>query len=72
MKFTKSSHPATVDLATAGSPAQIEVKLRMPKGTPLLRVTANARPARLEGPHSDTVVIATEKAKHFEVVGAWS
>ena len=69
---TKKSVVATVELAAAGSPAQIEVKLRMPKGTPLQKVTANGRPATLEGPHGDTVVIATEKAKHFEVVGEWS
>jgi hypothetical protein len=63
---------ATVELAAAGSPAQIEIKLRLPKGAPLQKVTANGRPATLEGPHGDTVVIATEKTKHFEVVGEWS
>jgi hypothetical protein len=69
---TKKSVIATVELAAAGSPAQIEIKLRLPKGAPLQKVTANGRPATLKGQHGDTVVIATEKTNHFEVVGEWS
>jgi hypothetical protein len=61
---------ATVDLARAGSPAEIQVKLRMPKQTPVRTVTVNGRPATLGGPHNDTVIIATGAEKHFEIIGS--
>lgn len=61
---------ATVDLARAGSPREIQVKLRMPKQTPVRTVTVNSRPATLGGPHNDTVIIATGAEKHFEIIGS--
>ena len=61
---------ATVELARAGSPKEIHVKLRMPKQTPVRTVTVNGRPATLGGPHNDTVIIATGAEKRFEVVGS--
>jgi hypothetical protein len=60
---------ATVELARAGSPKEIHVKLRMPKQTPIRTVTVNGRPAKLSGPHSDTVIISTGAEKRFEVIG---
>ncbi len=61
---------ATVELARAGSPREIQVKLRMPKQTPVRTVTVNGRPATLGGPHNDTVIIATGAEKHFEIIGS--
>jgi hypothetical protein len=60
---------ATVELAHAGSPREIHVKLRVPKQTPLRSVTVNGAPAKITGANNDTVVIATGALKHFEVVG---
>jgi hypothetical protein len=61
---------ATVELARAGSPKEIHVKLRMPKQSPVRTVTVNGRPATLAGPHNDTVIIATGNERRFEVVGS--
>lgn len=63
---------AKVELARAGAPKEIHVKLPVPKQTPLRRVTANGQAAELAGRHGDTVVIATGGERHFEVVGQWS
>ena len=71
-KPVEKSVIAMVELASAGSPAEIEVKMRVPKETPLRRVTVNGHQAKLTGAHGDAVVIATGKEKHFEVVGSWS
>ena len=60
---------ATVELARPGAPKEIQVKLRVPKQTPLQSVTVNGHPAKIEGKHNDTVVIATGSQKHFEVIG---
>ncbi len=68
----KKSVTATVELAAAASPKEIQVKLRMPKATPLTQVTVNGKPAKLGGEHGDAVIIATGGQKHFEVVGQWS
>jgi hypothetical protein len=61
---------ATVELARAGTPKEIHVKLRMPKQTPVRTLTVNGRPATLGGAHNDTVIIATGAEKRFEVVGS--
>jgi hypothetical protein len=63
---------ATVELARAGAPKEVQVKLRVPKQTPLRSVTVNGRPAQLSGTHGDTVVIATANQKQVEVVGHWA
>jgi len=68
-KPASKSVVATVELAHAGAPKEIHVKLRVPKNSPLRSVTVNGRPAQLAGKHNDTVVIATGAEKHFEVVG---
>jgi hypothetical protein len=59
-----------VELARAGTPKEIHVKLRMPKQTPVRAVTVNGRPATLGGAHGDTVIIATGAERRFEVVGS--
>jgi hypothetical protein len=61
---------ATVELARAGAPKEIYVRLRMPRQSPVRTVTVNGRPAVLSGPHNDTVVINTGTGRHFEVTGS--
>jgi hypothetical protein len=63
---------ATVELARAGAPQEIHVKLRVSKQMPLRSVTVNGRQAQLSGKHSDTVVILTGAEKHFEIAGQLS
>jgi hypothetical protein len=41
----------------------------MPTSRPILNVTVNGKPAKLEGPHNDTVIIAHGGERKFEVVG---
>lgn len=60
---------ATVELARAGAPKEIHVKLRVPAANPIQSVTVNGRPAKLSGPRGDTVIIATGNEKRFEVTG---
>jgi hypothetical protein len=60
---------ANVTLARAGSPAEIQVKLRSGREAPLRRATVNGRPAALEGAHADTVVIHTRGEQRFAVIG---
>jgi hypothetical protein len=60
---------AKVQLAQAGEPKEIQVKLRMPLQNPLKSVVINGRPAQLAGPHNDTVIVQTGSEKTFEVVG---
>lgn len=75
MSLNLVSHPATksvvatVELARRGAPKEIQVKLRVPKQTPLRSVTVNGRAAEISGEHKDMVVISTGTQKHFEVVG---
>jgi hypothetical protein len=60
---------ATVELARPGSPKEIHVKLRLPKGSPLRTVTVNGQPATIGRVQNDTVIISTGKELRFEVVG---
>jgi hypothetical protein len=60
---------ARVTLATAGSPREIQVKLRTPKSSAVRRVTVNGRAATIAGPHNDTVMIQTGSDREFEVIG---
>ena len=55
---------ATVNLARAGSPSEIHVKLRGAAGA----VQVNGRAAALSGAHNDTVVIRTGNESRFEVI----
>ncbi len=63
---------AKVELARPGSPKEIQVKLRVPKQTPIRSVTVNGRSATLAGPHSDTLIIATGTERAFEVAGEYA
>jgi hypothetical protein len=63
---------ATVELARAGAPKELHVKLRMPLANALKTATVNGNPATLGGVHGDTVIVQTGSEKRFEVVGQYS
>jgi hypothetical protein len=63
---------ATVQLARAGAPQQVHLKLRLPADTKLQSASVNGTPAKLGGPHGDVVMIDTGNAMHFDVVGKCS
>lgn len=57
-----------VELAQAGSPSELQVKLRLPSKYSLKAATVNGRPAAFSGLHGDTVVFQTRNEKSFDVV----
>ena len=63
---------ATVELARAGAPKELHVKLRMPSANAVKSATVNGRAAALGGVHNDTVIVPTGNEKHFEVIGTYS
>ena len=63
---------AVVELAEAGSPKEVHVKLRLPKNQVLRTVTINGNPASFGGAHNDTVIIPAGKDQHFTVVAEFS
>ncbi|MDR3703467.1 MAG: hypothetical protein P4L56_27710 [Candidatus Sulfopaludibacter sp.] len=63
---------ATVELARAGAPRELHVKLRMPPANAVKSATVNGRAAVIGGAHNDTVIVPTGNEKHFEVVGTYS
>jgi hypothetical protein len=69
MKAAANKVTANVELAQAGSPKEIQVKLRLPDQAKLSRVTVNGKSAELGGRHNDTVIIRTGNEKQFEVTG---
>jgi hypothetical protein len=58
---------ATVELARAGSPQELEVKFRLPKPFALRRVTVNGEAAKVGGIHSDTAIFKTGTSRHFDL-----
>jgi hypothetical protein len=62
----------SVALAHPGSPKEVHLKLRLPAQNKLLHVAINGRPANLQGPGNDTVIIQTRNESRFEVVGEFS
>jgi hypothetical protein len=63
---------ATVELASAGAPRELHVKLRMPLANAVKTATVNGKPATIGGVHNDAVIVQTGNEKHFEVVGLYS
>jgi hypothetical protein len=63
---------ATVELASAGSPKELHVKLRMPLANAVKTATVNGKPATIGGVHNDTVIVQTGTEKHFEIVGQYT
>jgi len=66
VSFRLKGSTATVELARAGSPKELHVKLRHRQ--PIKTVTVNGRPATLRG---DTAVFPSGSEKHFEIVGGF-
>ena len=62
---------ATVDLARAGSPKEIQVKLRLPKDKALQTVKVNGDAAVIAGTNKDTAIIPTRNRKRFEIVAEY-
>jgi hypothetical protein len=62
---------ASVELARAGAPKELHVKLRMPLNSAVKTATVNGKPATIGGVHNDTVIIRTENARRFEVIGLY-
>jgi len=58
-----------VEFAGAKVPLEVNFKLRLPVESKLRNVVVNGRPAKLGGPHGDTVIITTGGEKKFEIVG---
>jgi hypothetical protein len=75
VSFTLQTKPETgtitgeVEFAGTKPPAELNFKLRLPLESKLRSVTVNGRPAKLGGPHGDTVIITTGGEKKFEIVG---
>lgn len=63
---------ATVELARAGAPKELQVKFRLPAANALQKVTVNGRAAKLGGAHNDTAIFATGAEKRFDVVAEFS
>ncbi len=68
-KSDNKSVVANVELTGATSPKELHFKLRLPSRMVLQQVTVNGKAAALGGLHRDTVVIATENRKQFEIIG---
>jgi hypothetical protein len=58
-----------VELSGATVPREVYVKLRLPERMPLRSVTVNGKPTNLGAMHKDTVIIATNGQRKFEVAG---
>jgi hypothetical protein len=63
---------AKIDLDRAGSPKEIQVKLRLPRRNSLRSAMVNGRPAVIGSRHKDCVIIRTATEKHFQVVAEFS
>jgi len=68
-KNDNKSVVANVDLTGATLPSELHFKVRLPSRMALQHVTVNGKSAALAGLHRDTVVIATENKKQFEIIG---
>jgi hypothetical protein len=63
---------ATVELARAGAPKELHVKLRMPLANAVKTATVNGKRATIGGVHNDSVIVRTGSERRFEVVGQYS
>jgi hypothetical protein len=71
-KPQSKSVAATVELARAGAPKELHVKMRMPVANAVKTAKLNGKPATIGGVHNDTVIVHTGNEKHFEVIGQYS
>ena len=58
---------ARVKLARVASPAEVQVKFRVPGEFSLTSPSVNGKQASLSGMHGDTVAVQTGNAKNFEI-----
>jgi hypothetical protein len=68
---TTNSIVVSLELARPRAAKEVQIKLRLPKQSPLRSVTVNGRAVAMAGGHHDTVVVATAGEKNFEVIGQW-
>ena len=67
----KKTVTARVTLSKAASPAEIQVKFRLPSEFTLASTAVNGKPATFSGAHNDTVSVQTRGAKSFEIVAEY-
>jgi hypothetical protein len=60
---------ARVELARAGEPKELQVKLRLPARNQIRSVSVNGSSAKLDGLRQDTILIDTGRERVFEVAG---
>ena len=63
---------ATIDLARAGLPKELQLKIRVPKSSSLQSATVNGKDAKLGGARNEVVMIDSAGQKHFEVVAHYA
>ena len=63
---------ATIELARAGAPKELELKLRLPAASKLQSASVNGKEAKIGGKQNDVVMISTAGLKHFEIVAHYS
>jgi len=61
-----------VELARAGEPKELQVKLRLPARNQIREARVNGASAKLDGAHHDTIVIDTGRERVFEIAGQFS
>jgi hypothetical protein len=63
---------AMIELERPGTPAEIQVKIRLSKKNTMVRVTVNGQPVNVDGPNKDTVILETKQEKRFAVNAEFS
>ncbi|HTU33334.1 MAG TPA: hypothetical protein VMF66_05985 [Candidatus Acidoferrum sp.] len=63
---------ATVELARAGAPGELQVKFRLPAKNKLQSVTVNGQAAKIGGIHNDTAVFPVGHERRFELIGEFA
>lgn len=71
MSSAKVVH-AMIELERPGTPAEVQVSMRLPKANTAGEVTVNGRTASFGGPNNDAVILKTGHDKRFEVVAQFS
>jgi len=62
---------AEAALIGASRPAEVHVRLRMPRGTRIASATVNGKPARLSGREKDTIILDGRSAARFDIRARW-
>lgn len=70
--LAKRNIVSRVTLAKTASPAEIQVKFRVPREFALTSASVNGRPTSFSGIHSDAVVVQTRNATDFEIVAEYN